>query len=377
MVMQRARSVPAAVIAALAILVPFLALEVWTRARLFDHVSYSNSRSLDASWKALNAARDWSIVYIGDSEVRWGFDPDPVDQALARAGLKARGFNMAIDGFSGALSQTMMRYLDLPRRMPALKVAVIGTQMIEAQRDRPILRYGDMGCDGALQKPVFNSPMARDLGFDHLCLTPHWTNFPVRSAETVSAVMRHRRALRAHLVSWSEEPPKSIAFNSTALEHRANGFQPNKPVREARRNHELAWENRKQQVARTPSMRGPLDPAAWPRLIAPGGYFDRWAEAFRSRGILPVMVALPTNPVLIDLQERRGEYARNVELLRQWERRRGDVVFLDLGIKDNYDAEGDYSDFRHLSIHGAEKFSRELGDALAAHPLVKAALARR
>lgn len=46
------------------------------------------------------------------------------------------------------------------------------------------------------------------------------------------------------------------------------------------------------------------------------------------------------------------------------------TVFLDLGIKDNYEAEGDYADFGHLCIHGARRFSSELGAALAGHSVV-------
>jgi hypothetical protein len=362
-------------LAALVIVVPFVALEGWVRARLFEHVSYSNSRSLDASWRALNASRDWSILYIGDSEVRWGFDPDVVDRELARAGIASHGFNMGVDGFSGALSAAILRHLDLERRMPRLRLAVIGTQLMEAHRAQPIERYGDLGCDGALQRPIFSSPMARDLGFAALCQRPHWTNGVVGAVESVSAIVRYRQALRNRLLERDERSPSAIAFNSNALPHRANGFQPHKPIREDLRNFEQAWTARQRDIAANPRMRGPLDAEAWPRLIAAGGYFDRWADMFLARGVLPIFVALPTNPVLIDLMQRRHEYAHNSSLLKKWEARRGDVVFLDLGIKDDYEVEGDFADFRHLSIHGARRFSSELGARLAGIPLIRKAVA--
>ncbi len=361
-------------LAALLIALPFLALEVWVRTQLFQHVSYSNSRSLDATWKALNAQRDWNVLYIGDSEVRWGFDPGAADGELANAGLKSRGFNLGIDGFSGPLSAVILGHIGLKQRFPALKVAVIGTQLIETHRPRPIARHGDLDCDGALQRPIFESPMAKDLGFAALCRKPHWTTAVVGPLESLSAVLRYRQALRSWLLERFEQPRKPIGMNSNSLAHQTNGFQPHKPIREDRRNFEQAWTARQRDVAANPQLRAPLDPKAWRELVSPGGYFDRWAELFRTHGVLPVFVALPTNPVLIDLKKRRPEYARNSATLKAWAARRDDVMFIDLGIKDSYEAEGDFADFRHLSIHGAKRFSRELGARLAADPLVQKAL---
>jgi hypothetical protein len=353
---------------------PFLALELWVRCDLFSHTLYSNSRALDASWKALNSRNDWSIVYLGDSEVRWGLDPDVVDAELAAVGYRTLGFNMGIDGFSSVVFQALLPHLDLPDRMPQLRVAVIGTQLIQQHRDDPVRDYGDIACT-ALQRPIFTSAMARDLGFEKYCREPHWTDRVSNRLEDVSAVVRYRRQVKYVLVGWADATaPLRLDFARTALNHRPNGFQPNRSMREAGRDPEQLLQAKRRQEEGVRGFSGPLDEKAWARLTAPGHYFDRWADYFIARGILPVFAALPTNPMLVDLMGRRPDHARNGAIMRRWAARRGDTVFVDLGIKDDYEIEVDYSDIRHLSIHGSRKFSAEFGRVLARHPLVAESL---
>ena len=116
-----------------------------------------------------------------------------------------------------------------------------------------------------------------------------------------------------------------------------------------------------------------MDAEIWPQLLEPQGFFDIWSDYFLQADILPVFFALPTNPKMIDLQQRRSDYQRNSELMQAWAERRG-VVLIDLGLLDHYDPMVDYSDRRHLSGIGGIRFSKELGKALAAEPVVKQAL---
>src|SRR5678809_1561496 len=66
---------------------PMIGLEFWVRKRLFDRVSYTNSVSLDHSIKMLRSCKDCNVLLLGDSEVRWGFDPSAIDSSLHKAGI--------------------------------------------------------------------------------------------------------------------------------------------------------------------------------------------------------------------------------------------------------------------------------------------------
>lgn len=315
------------------------------------------------------------MLFVGDSEVRWGFDPAPIEAALAKEGIDSpKIFNLAIDGFSGKYFRDLLPYFDFSVRAPQLKVVLIGLQLIEdydKSRSDTLL-----DCSGALQGPIFNSSFGRDLGIDRLC-RDNQGGFGRPLANTAQRwlrTFRYREAIRAsilHLVSHGSE---AIPFDSGALEWHHNGFHPHKSIIEHRRNYEegLAGLYRDRQTY--PKSFKPLDSSAWRSGLAGGG-LAQWASFFCDRGILPVFVALPTNPRLIDLKERRATYEANSAAVKDWTRSNC-ADFIDLGIMDNLDPEQDYADHRHLSRYGAEKFSRSLAAALAADSRVVAAMKR-
>jgi hypothetical protein len=77
------------------------------------------------------------------------------------------------------------------------------------------------------------------------------------------------------------------------------------------------------------------------------------------------LFALPTNPTLIDIFDRRGDYSRNSKLLSEWAESRA-AIYLDLGIQDVTNSDIYFSDMRHLSGVGAKEFSKKLANKIAA-----------
>lgn len=375
----RRRRVVAASRLLLLLVLPVALCEWWVSTRLFDHVSYTNSVSLDATLAAWNARDDWRIVFVGDSEVRWGFDPAIIDDEFRAAGLSGPGFNFGIDGFSGSRYRSVLPFLPFDHARD-LRVAVIGVQMVETFGFITPEEWREHGI-GELHRPVLTSAFASDSGFDVCIDDATWTNATVELVESASATIRYRREIRRLLLEslyaatgGSERlTPGVIDRQSNGLPYHPNGYQPHLPIEDCRPNYDRDVERLLEQRRDLPDHFAPLDPSEWRTNMKRGAYFDMWAEHFLSRGILPVFVALPTNPYLVDLRNRREDYARNSELLHRWAATRN-VVFIDLGIQDDLVHDEHYSDYRHLSGLGAEVWSHRLGAALAANERVRSAL---
>lgn len=349
------------------ILVPFAALELFIRDRLFDYTSYTNSDALDrviADFQA-KPAEEWRIVFLGDSEVRWGVDPAEIEAAFGDIGVEAAAMNFAVDGFSSGWMLLLAEVMELRARMPNLKVVAYGVQMVETHN----LSSPDRVCEnldqaGAFQYSVFKSAFARDWDLLAHCRRRSdlaaWT---VRKAENAFAFVRFRRELRSLVFGRAADAAVVSGLQSTALPTSYNGYQPHIPAKD---NKTYEQDKQRRYEALRPDGAAPpkLSDGAWEKLVEPDGYFDSLRAPFEAEGIEVVFFALPTNPWLIDAKDRREDYQRNSEMLKEYAARTG-VTFIDLGIKDEYDPLLDFSDFRHLSQSGAEKFSAELGGAMA------------
>lgn len=354
------------------LVLPFGLLNWWAGTSLFRKVSYSNSVSLDATLRAWNSRNDWAIVAVGDSEVRWGIDPSQINKEFKAIDVAAPAFNFGIDGFSSALNQCVVPHLPLDKA-PTLKVALIGVQMIENHR-LSTLKEISAGGFGDLHRPVFQSAFARDRDLDMAISEPHWTTPLVRTVENVTPVLRYRKQVR-HWLLGKIAKAEVIPFQSTGLPYRDDGYQPHQSINENRANYEQGWVRVLEESRKPDAAYAPLSEDVWKQALAPNGYFDTWVDYFKSKGIQPVLFALPTNPALIDIKNRRQSYLNNSRELAAWAERR-DLDFIDLGIQDQLAHDVDYSDHRHLSIYGAEKYSKALAIELAQRPRVVAALRR-
>ena len=354
---------------------PMIGLELWVRSALFERVSYTNSVSLDHSLKMLRSCEDCNVLLLGDSEVRWGFDPAAIDDSLKQAGIRSATFNLGIDGFSSGLYFLILPYLGILDRNPQPRVVVIGVQMMEPHGHFTVEEFRKSDNIGALQRPVLESAFAVDTGMNVLVHQPTWQDRIAASLERPLASIRYRRQIRHAVLGKVDEPAGLIGLQSTGQDHHADGYQPHIPYRDNREDVDRTWRGVLEEKSSDGLRYSPLDPSIWNRLVEEGGYFDVWARSLTERKVLPVFVALPTNPRLIDIKERRADYLRNSALLRDWAAKRN-VVFIDLGIRDSVDSETYFSDHRHLSGIGAPMYSAELGRALAQNPLVGAALSR-
>ncbi len=352
----------------LLLVVPLAALELTVPHWLFEHVSYSNSASIDSQLKALGQRDDWNVLVIGDSEVRWGVSPTALDVALAQQGVRARSFNLAFDGFGGSLWAGMLPHLDLARLAPNLRVLMLGVQLIEGHSLIELDRHQPGVC-GALQKPVLTSAFALDHGLARACRADDWKRPLIEGAELTSALVRYRQPLRA-LMLGSGGP---LAMNSSGLEPHADGFQPHRSIAENRGEFEKDYQRFLADRQGNASAFEPLAEGVWPGLVRQGGYFDHWRRLAADRGLTLVLFAVPTNPMLIDAKNRRADYLRNSGLLSEWASVH-QVPYVDLGIRDQVLRDEHFADHRHLSQYGAPAFSSALGELLGRSPGLRAAL---
>jgi hypothetical protein len=154
-----------------------------------------------------------------------------------------------------------------------------------------------------------------------------------------------------------------LGFNSSKSGEPINGFVPHRSISEAPENYDDEFKRWKEQY--NPEHHFvPLPDNVWPKLTEKSGFFDQLKKAVTKTGRVLVLYALPTNPVVIDTFNRRQDYLRNSELLKQWAEDR-EVIFIDLGIQDVVNPEEYFSDMRHLSGRGASLYSQKLGNSLA------------
>lgn len=329
------------------------------RQNLFENVSYSNSESIDDQLKERDASKDWNLLFVGDSETRWGIDPAQIDAAFSRNGMSVKSFNHAFDGFGPSWWQKILPPLLQQPALQKVEVVAVGVQMIDAHR---AIQAPSDNC-GALQKPVLTSPFAVDLGIDSLCHKETWDAKLGRDIFHDLWVVRYSSAVRSLLLPSSIFASSRLKFNSAKEGESFHGFEPHRSIGENQDAYEQDFVRWKAQY--TPAVHfKPLEATVWPELTAASGFFDSLNNSVTASGRRLVLFALPTNPVVIDTFQRRNDYQRNSELLKNWASKNG-VIFIDLGVQDVGNPSSYFSDMRHLSGLGARTYSRLLGEALA------------
>ena len=114
------------ILLALALCVAVLAAgEAGLHRHLFQHVSYSNSESIDAQLRERGAGPAWKLRFVGDSETRWGVDPEQVDAGYRDEGVRMLSFNHAFDGFGASWWAAL-----LPHVLPRLTVTEDGEDFV-------------------------------------------------------------------------------------------------------------------------------------------------------------------------------------------------------------------------------------------------------
>jgi hypothetical protein len=349
------------VLTSLFVCIALLALAEWGLRRvLFERVSYSNSESIDRQLRERDTATDWTLLFVGDSETRWGIHPAEIDAAFQRKGLAIKSFNHAFDGFGASWWPVVLPAL---LRQPALsnvEVVVLGVQMIDTHR--VVRATGDATC-GSLQKPVLTSSFGIDLGLHSLCRSESWDSTLGRDIFGALWSVRYSSAVRSLVLPRTIFGTPGLQFNSAKEGESYRGFEPHRSIdvnQEAYNSEFVRW---KAQYIPEQDFQS-LPPVAWQQLTAPSGFFDELNRTVVNSGRRLVLFALPTNPVVIDTFRRREDYRRNSELLQKWSVERG-VPFVDLGIQDVPNPSQYFSDMRHLSGTGAHSYSRQLGEALA------------
>ena len=335
------------------------AAEWWLRGNLFRHVSYSNSENIDHQVRARAEGAPWSAIFVGDSEVRWGIDPEVIDEAFRQAGVPMKSFNHALDGFGASWWPRLLPKLLREPSLREVETVIVGVQLIDQHRT-----VSESGIDcGALQRPVLTSPFAVDLRVDGLCRSRSWDAQLGRELFGELWTVRYSSAVRSLLLPSSAFRTSGLQMNSRKLDAPHRGFQAHRTVAQDRAIYADELRRWKAQYVPERDFR-PLPEGAWDRQVAPDGFFDELLASVQGSGRKLALFALPTNPEVIDTFGRRADYQANSRLLRQWAIAHG-VIYVDLGINDRPDADEFFSDMRHLSGTGARIYSGQLGDALA------------
>lgn len=357
------------------VVVPASGIELWLRLALWQHASYSNSAAIDIQLAQWRAEAPFDIVFVGDSEVRWGIDPNAVEAGLVDAGGPRRTvFNHGFDGFGMSWWSVLLpRLFNGSAAYPAPHVIALGVQLMERHPywESPAAVRRDGGC-GALQRPVVESGLGIDLALTRACRDGDpLDELAVRLARPLW-LTRYRSAVKSLILP----PPPSayLPFNSAKSGAGHRGYEPHRPIAADVAAYEGEFARWLKQFEGNASARAPLPPEYWNEMVASGGFFDRLVAEVRRIGAEPVLFALPTNPVAIDALNRRGDVIRNSALLRAWARDRHET-YVDLGLLDDVDRHEYFSDMRHLSDAGAVDYSRRLGRALAAMPGFRRAIA--
>jgi len=333
--------------------------EAWLHRHLFQHVSYSNSASIDAQLRERDSGPRWRMLFVGDSEVHWGVDPEQVDAGFRDAGRETLAFNHAFDGFGASWWPSLLPGLLEAPALREVDTVVVGVQLTDYLR---LMRPSGEDC-GGLQRPVLTSPFAVDLHADGLCRTRTWDAQLGRDLFGGLWTVRYASAVRTLLLPQAFFSSPHLALNSRSDGPPRRGFQPHRTLAQDKASYESEFRRWKAQFDPERDFQ-PIAPGAWQKLVVDGGFFDALQQTVERSGRRLALYAVPTNPVVIDTFHRRANYAENSALLAAWAARRG-VVFVDLGLQDRPDADQYFSDMRHLSGVGARDFSRRLGRALA------------
>lgn len=342
-------------------------VEIALHRILFTHVSYSNSESVDRQLEERNTADDWNVLFIGNSETRWGIDPFEIDAAFFRHGIAGRSFNHAFDGFGPSWWSVLLPPLLRHPSLKNVRIVVLGVQMIDAHRN---IQLSGQDC-GALQRPVLMSAFAADLGVDRLCRKESWDATLSRKIFSGLWTVRYASAVRALLLPNAIFGEGHLKLNSRKEGDSYRGFESHRSIAQDLKTYPdevVRWKAQNKQRDFKPLPHG-----TWQAITGPTGFFCEFHRIVRASGRKLALFALPTNPVVIDTLERRDDYRRNAELLRRWAAE-WNVLFVDFGIQDVDRPTEFFSDVRHLSGTGARSYSRRLGEALATSRLVTSSL---
>jgi hypothetical protein len=333
--------------------------EVWLHKNLFKYASYSNSESIDRQLQELHASNDWNLLFVGDSETRWGIDPREIDRAFSKQGVMVKSFNHGFDGFGASWWARLLPHILKQPALENVKVVVIGIQMTTSHR---VMEATGEDC-GALQRPVLTSPFAKDFGIDALCRKPTWDSELGKHLFGNLWLVRYSSTLHALLLPSFMNGNSEIKLNSRKDGEPFRGFEPHRSISQDRDAYDGEFARWKAQFQPDRDF-VPLSPGEWEALTASSGFFDQLHKIVEATGRQLVLFALPSNPKVIDTFHRRDDYHRNSQLLSQWAASRG-VTFIDLGIQEPADPEFFFSDMRHLSGTGAKLYSKLLGEELA------------
>lgn len=347
------------ILLALALCVALLAAaEAWLRHNLFRHASYSNSEAIDAQLRDRDAGARWKVIFIGDSEVRWGVDPAQVDAGFRDVNATTLSFNHAFDGFGASWWTVLLPKVLQAPALGGVETVVVGVQLTDAHR---VLTSTGDEC-GSLQRPVLTSPYALDIGADLLCRSRAWDANLGKAVFGGLWTVRYAPSVRSLLLPKAVFGHDQLAFNSRKAGPPRRGFQAHRTIAQDLKEYEAEFGRWKAQYVPERDFK-PLPPEVWEQMVGPYGFFDQLNEIVTRSGRRLALFALPTNPAVIDTFGRRQDYVRNTKLLAQWAAR-NHVAYFDPGLQDRPDASEYFSDMRHLSGPGALDFSRKLGQAL-------------
>ncbi len=338
----------------LTVIAPIVLLGASRSSWLYGQVSLTNSPELDAKLRTFQErGRDFNLIAIGSSEVRWGISPDDIDAGFREtAGVDlTQSFNFGMDGFTQGIAYLFFERTGLLDDRTRPGVLLVGVNLGE-NVSLPRLEFAPGTC-GSLQKPILTSALGKGAGLHVVCEEPA-TSARLRKVTDQFWLFRERSAVRDLIVGARPRP--------AAPEIEPNGFHPHLSAGAAAIADFLA--GLEQMRVNEPERFIAPSREAWLRAFELDGFFPTVAAYARERDLLPVFFALPTNPVSIDAFGLESAIDANSKLLRSWADA-NDAVFIDLGVQRDLDPAIDYADFRHLSGAGGRTYSRGLGGALA------------
>ncbi len=342
------------------IVVPLVAIDMFSSKFLFEKVSYTNSEKFDVSMASLQKiGPEVNAFAIGSSEILYGFNPEVFDEYLKSKSCNITTFNLGVEGFGPTHYEILLKHMPVKKWMPNSKIAFVGVNMIELHDSIPNTVKGGFDCKrmaGDLQRSIYTSSFGKDFKLELLCEQKN----PVlpfaylnKAFEKVSSAYRYRRALRSYLLKGSINKENPDRARNQAKVNKYGFYRSGGMSDESYAFHVNRWRT---NFSQTPYWQKPLDPQYWPRYMENGGIFDRLATYLTKRGLVPIFVANATNPMMIHDTHREAAYKRNAQLLNQWTKNRG-YGFLDAGILDGYDKKIDFEDHRHISGPGSEKYT--------------------
>lgn len=333
-------------------------IDLHLRNFLFNEVSYTNSRSFDEQLEQLHSRKDWNLIFIGDSEVHWGMVPKEFDKVVNKNHEGIRSFNLGLDGFGGSWWSLLLPKLLNDDSLQNVEYVVLGVQLTDKLEF--LNAESNVTC-GSLQKPILTSPFGLDFGLNVLCEKTGLERLK-RSLSYPLWITRYSSAVRTYLLPDFMSDGQLIEFNSRKSGAIDLGFEPHQSIREESASYGDELKRWKEQYVPERDF-VPLNPAIWNEMTDKDGFFDKMNRLVKSKNKKLILYALPTNPVVIDIFNRRSDYKNNAQLLYTWSKQNG-VTFVDLGIHDQVDPELYFSDMRHLSKSGAIQFSQDLAKAL-------------